>query len=227
MVRTLGGVLRLHGWSVTAAYSGEEAIQSASEGSFAAVLMDVRMPGMTGADAFRAIRRAKPHLPVILMTAYAAHELIAQAERDGVLMVLPKPVPIARVTETLAQLAQDGPILVVDDDREFLDTLEAVLVTRYPTVLKAASLEEALAQLARRDPVAVIMDLKLNGLEPDHALVAINRLSPEVLLILYSGHPALLDETVGALPADRIHATLRKPFPPERLLHLLHAAQHR
>ena len=58
-------------------------------------------------------------------------------------------------------------------------------------------------------------------------VLAIKRLSPEVLLILYSGHAALLDDTVEGLPPHWVHARLQKPFPPERLLQLLHAAHHR
>jgi len=225
MVRTLCGILRLHGWQSTAAYSGEEAIAAIEQRAYTAVLMDVRMPGLNGVEAFQQIRRTRPNLPVILMTAYAAHELIAQAERDGVLMVLPKPLPIARVTEALSRLGDDsGPILVIDDDPVFLETLSAILSRSYPRVLKAGTLEEALEQLVQTDPAVVIMDLKLHGLEPDDCVLAIKRLSPEVLLILYSGHAALLDDTVEGLPPHWVHARLQKPFPPERLLQLLHAA---
>ncbi len=40
-------------------------------------------------------------------------------------------------------------------------------------------------------------------------------------MILYSGHPDLIDETVAGLPSDWVHATLRKPFAPDRLVELL------
>jgi len=65
------------------------------------------------------------------------------------------------------------------------------------------------------------MDLQLGSLRPQDAIVAVKRVSPEVLLILYSGHHELLDDTVSRLPADWVHATLRKPFSPDRLVELL------
>ncbi len=101
MVKTLTAVLQLKGWSTVSAFSGEEAIQTAKAQRFKAVLMDVRMPGINGVEAFREIRQAQPLTPVILMTAYAAHELLAQAEREGALMVLPKPVPWMTLTNLL------------------------------------------------------------------------------------------------------------------------------
>ena len=55
---------------------------------------------------------------------------------------------------------------------------------------------------------------------------AIKRLSPAVAVILYSGHPKLLDETTSELPTGSIHAALKKPFPPEKLLELLDGVVH-
>jgi DNA-binding NtrC family response regulator len=221
MVQTLCAVLRLHGWDPTPGYSGEDAIRAVGEKSYAAVIMDVKMPGLNGVEAFREIRRQHSHLPVILMTAYAAHELLAQAEREGVLTILPKPLPLARLTDTLAELARTGPVLVLDDEPEFLETLTTILSARHLNVVKAATLEQTLQLLTGTTPSVVVMDLQLGDLHPQDAVLAIKRISPEVLLILYSGHPDLIDETVAGLPSDWVHATLRKPFAPDRLVDLL------
>ena len=85
------------------------------------------MPGINGVEALRAIRQAQPQTPVILMTAYAAHELLAQAEREGALMVLPKPMPWPTLTGLLDRSATaERSILMVDDDPEFLGRLSEV-----------------------------------------------------------------------------------------------------
>jgi two-component system response regulator HydG len=221
MVQTLCAVLRHHGWDPTPGYSGEDAVAAVKTKAFAAVLMDVRMPGLDGVEAFRLIRRDYPALPVILMTAYAAQELLAQAEREGVLMILPKPLPLERLTETLSELTRSGPVLVLDDEPEFLETLGAILTSRRHGVLKAATLDDALQLLTGGSPAVVVMDLHLGRLAPRDAVYAIKRVSPEVLLILYSGQFDVLDETVSELPSDWVLAALRKPFAPERLLELL------
>jgi DNA-binding NtrC family response regulator len=226
MVQTLCAVLRLHGWDPTPGYSGEDAISAVDTKQFAAVIMDVKMPGVDGVEAFRAIRRRHSRLPVILMTAYAAHELLAQAEREGVLTILPKPLPLARLTDTLAELARTGPVLVLDDEPEFLETLTRILSARHLDVIKATTLDQTLQLLSGTTPRVVVMDLQLGDHHPQDAVVAIKKISPEVLLILYSGHPELIDETVAGLPSEWVHATLRKPFAPDRLVELLNGVNH-
>jgi two-component system, NtrC family, response regulator HydG len=94
MVRTLSDVLELHGWHATPAYSGRSALEAAKRESFDVVLMDIRMPGLDGVSAFKAIRAVRPELRVVLMTAYTAEDVVADALRAGVHRVMPKPVDV-------------------------------------------------------------------------------------------------------------------------------------
>jgi DNA-binding NtrC family response regulator len=221
MVKTLCAVLRVSGWNTVTAHTGEDAVRLASSTSVTAVLMDVKMPGMNGVEAFQAIRRARPRLPVVLMTAYSAHELVTQAERDGVLSVLPKPIPWPKLNELLRiALERREGLLIVDDDPMFLRTVSEVLAKRGPC-LQARSLEEALALLESDSPGIVLLDLKLNHTQPREAALAIKAVSPAAVLILCSGYPAMLDETIAALPEGSVYASLKKPFPPDRLIGLL------
>jgi DNA-binding NtrC family response regulator len=223
MVRTLSAVLRLHGWETTPAYSGEEAVAAAATHRFDAVLMDVRMPGINGVESMRQIRAGQPRTPIILMTAYAAHELLQQAERDGALMILGKPIVWPKLMTMLADVGSNRSTLVVDDDPQFLQTLSQVLQQHGRRVEKAATIGEAMALIETTAPSVVVLDLKLEDVQPTDAVLAIKELSPSVALILYSGHPHMLDDTVAALPSGWVHASLKKPFPPEQLIELLDA----
>lgn len=221
MVKTLCDVLRRRGWSPQAAYSGEEAVAAAGR-RFAAILMDVRMSGMNGVEALRSIRQAQPEIPVILMTAYSTRGLLDEAVRLGVLRILPKPFPLPELLALLDGATREGEsVLVIDDDPEFLSTLCSVVEERGHRALRAATLDEALETLERREPEVIVLDLKLDGVEPREAILAIRRVSPEVVLILCSGYPAMIEETVSAYPSRWFHAALRKPFDPERLLAIL------
>ncbi len=228
MAKTLSAVLRVNGWRTVTAHSGEEAVRAVAEAPVTAIVMDVKMPGMNGVEAFQAIRRTNPRLPVILMTAYSAHELIAQAEREGVLSVLPKPVPWPTLHALLdAAAEQRESLLMVDDDPAFLRTLGEVLAERGRACLQATSLAEALDLLERAAPNVVLLDLKLGHVEPREAALAVKRLCPAVVLILCSGYPAMIDDTVAALPQGWVYASLKKPFAPEHLIALLDAADSR
>lgn len=222
MVKTLSAVLQLHGWSTVPAYSGEEAIQAAESDAITAVLMDVKMPGINGVDAFRAIRKARPRMPVILMTAYAAHDLLEQAEREGALMVMPKPLSWPALIAQLDRASTDPrSVLLVDDDSEFLASLGDVVTAHGVRVLRAQTLRDALHFLNTEAPAIVVLDLRLDGIQPEDAVLAIKELSPAVILILCTGYPHLLDQTLAAIPHGWVHAGLTKPFAPERLLEVL------
>jgi len=225
MVRTLADILQLHQWDVARAYSGEEAVAAVKKEAFDAVLMDVKMTGVNGVDAFKAMKGIRPDIRVILMTAYSAGDLIAEAEREGALRVLRKPVALPALIELLNANSLDSRrVLLVDDEPGFLRTLGDVLRQNGYVVLEARSLTHALAQLERSSPGAVILDLRLPDTPPTECVLAIRRVSPAVALILYSGHPAALDAVSHELPTPLISGTLRKPFAPDDLLALLDAA---
>ncbi|BAL26244.1 PAS domain S-box protein [Azoarcus sp. KH32C] len=61
------------GGHIVTAGNGEEALERVRREAFDVVLMDIQMPGMSGYDATRLIRRDRPdgELPIIAMTAHA------------------------------------------------------------------------------------------------------------------------------------------------------------
>ena len=221
MVRTLTDIVRLSGWHPDGAYSGEEAVEAVRKQPYQAVLMDVRMAGINGVDAFKAMKALRPEIKVILMTAYTAADIIAEAERAGAIKVLSKPVVLSGMLELLEQTRKDQkPVLIVADDAPFLAKLGEMLTEKGYMTLIADSLDHALITLEAKSPAAVVLDLRLDGIKSEDTVMAIRKVSPGVALILCNGrnckpdHPELLE---GRL----IHASLQKPFPPARLIEIL------
>ncbi|BDU76625.1 hybrid sensor histidine kinase/response regulator [Mesoterricola sediminis] len=72
ILESTGAVLASLGFEVVAARDGQEALEafSAPGADWALVLMDLTMPRMDGATAFRAMRDLKPGVPVILSSGY-------------------------------------------------------------------------------------------------------------------------------------------------------------
>jgi CheY-like chemotaxis protein/HPt (histidine-containing phosphotransfer) domain-containing protein len=68
-------LLEQHGFRVTVAATGDEALRETETGEFELILMDIQMPGMDGLEATRAIRqRQAPNrrrTPIIGITAHA------------------------------------------------------------------------------------------------------------------------------------------------------------
>lgn len=91
--RVVGRALERLGCTVLEAADGEEAVRLVGSGAhrIALVLLDVRMPGMSGDEAFPALRRLAPAVPIIMMTAFAREGVIERLREMGAAAVLVKP----------------------------------------------------------------------------------------------------------------------------------------
>lgn len=83
--------LELSGQSTLAAAGGEQALKLLENQPVAMVVSDVRMLPMDGITLLKEIRNRYPHLPVVLMTAYADVDRAVEAMRSGACDFLLKP----------------------------------------------------------------------------------------------------------------------------------------
>jgi two-component system, NtrC family, response regulator HydG len=91
---SIADILTMHGHDVDMAFSGEEAVRRFSERQFDVTLMDVKLPGMSGVEAFFELRRQRADAQVIMMTGFSVEQLLAQAVQGGARGVLYKPLAI-------------------------------------------------------------------------------------------------------------------------------------
>ncbi len=109
MVETLGDILAARRYQVATAGSGEAAVARVRADRFDAVLMDIKMPGLNGVQALRAIKALAPDTPVIMMTAYTRDELVAEAQQTTGFPVLSKPLDLDRVLAILGRITPTPP----------------------------------------------------------------------------------------------------------------------
>lgn len=67
------------------------------------LLLDVRLPGMSGIDLHRKLVRDGVRLPTIFLTGAASPELYVYARQDTVVTVLEKPYPPKRLVEAVRE----------------------------------------------------------------------------------------------------------------------------
>jgi DNA-binding NtrC family response regulator len=222
MVKTLSDILQLNGWQVRPAYSGETAVRAAVNEPFDVVLMDVKMPGLDGVDAFKAMKKARPGIRVILMTAYAAPDRVSEAERAGVVRVLSKPVNVPELFRLLARILDTrSPVLIVDDDTVFLRTLSELLQVRGYAVATAKDLSHATRLMAERRPLAVLLHLRVADERVRETVEEVHSANPDAAIILYSGRPDAVTGVEHDVPSDWVYAYLQKPFAVDQVTDVL------
>jgi signal transduction histidine kinase/DNA-binding response OmpR family regulator len=93
VARTLVDLLGFHGHDASRAESGEQALEMLGEHSFDLVILDVRLPGISGFETCLRIRETRgPSLPVIMLTALGDLASLRQGYEAGADDFLQKPV---------------------------------------------------------------------------------------------------------------------------------------
>jgi DNA-binding NtrC family response regulator len=192
------------------AASGERALALVRERRFDALLTDMRMPVMSGARLVHNVRRVDPGLPAIVMTAYTADDDLEGARHEGLLAVLPKPVPIPRLIDLLSVARRDGLVALVEDDASMADNLSEILCSRGFAAVTARSVVDT-ERLGEVRPFCALVDLRVQG---GHDGAAMCRLADK-----FPGLPMLVVTAFQDVPPPRPHRGLFvKPFDSGALL---------
>jgi len=178
----LRGFVESFGFSVDEASSAEEALDRIGRDPPQMVLLDVRMPGMSGIEALGEIRKIAGDLPVLLITAYADLRQAVEAVKSGADDYLAKPVDLGELEDEeekkqQEEVAKDFEDLVKQVQETLGDKVKEVRVshrlTNSPACLvteegeMSANLERILKSVGQDAPtIKPVMELN-----PDHPLV--------------------------------------------------------
>ncbi len=207
----LAEILLDHGAQVQMASDGAEALELVRTTRFDAIVTDMRMPKMSGAEFLHALRVIDNDVPVVLLTAFSNEVQLRAARGDGLLAVLSKPQPMPRLISVLDG-ARRGTVAVVDDDPALCENLTEVLNGRGLTVVAARALTEVDA--IGVEPFATLVDLRMPGGEPGAALQQVVQRFPQA-------HTIVITAYAGEAPPSV--ECLAKPFDTSMLIDRLEA----
>ena len=125
--------LEKEGLEAVLAKDAAEAFSRLQEGGIAVVLMDIRMPGMSGLDALEQIQKEGRNISVIIMTAQSTMQNAIEAMRRGAYDYITKPFDLDEVS-ILVKKALD-----VRHLSEEVDTLRAEVREKYEGGLVGAT----------------------------------------------------------------------------------------
>ena len=132
--RTLGEILRLAGYEVAEAPDGRTALEMLARGAYDVMLLDIRMPGMSGLEVLARVDEEGMDVEVILLTAYSSVESAVAALRHGAVDYLIKPANPDEIIATVNKALQRRQKRL--RQRRLLEQLEASL-----RALKGAEIE--------------------------------------------------------------------------------------
>ena len=217
---TLAAILRDEGYEVTTAATGEEALELCSKENFGVVLMDVRMPGIDGVEAFRQIRRHQEGVRVILMSAYGMDALRDAALDEGVIAFLPKPLDLEKVVDLIGDVTGTA-ILIVENEQETASALQGNLKERGYRVTVTASPHEALELVEQIRFDLIFVDVNLPAMSGLELYLAIKEITPTAVAIMITGMEAEFEALAQEAVRRNAYTVVRKPLEIDLVLGLL------
>ena len=175
ILEALQEYLSLRGYEVVTAGRGDEALALLQQERPQVMLLDIRLPGMSGMDVLRKARLLDPQLKIIMITALDDAKIRKESLDLGAAAFAFKPLDVQGLERIISTsvgqpppLAPRSPIkasqvtvLVVDDEPEICVSLRYYLVGLGYKVLTAFSGDEALKHLREADPKPNILLLDL------------------------------------------------------------------
>jgi two-component system response regulator HydG len=222
MAETLSDILTALGIQVEIAHNGYIAVEKIKAKMFDIVLMDIKMPIMNGVESYKKIRQIRPQTIVVMMTAYAAQDLVAEALKEGAYGIWYKPVEINKVIELVENTPKKGALLlIIDDDLSSCETLVDILQKKGFRLSQVSSGEEALRSIKEKSFDLVFIDVKMpvmNGLE---TYLELRKIRPHIKAIMITAYRQEVDSIVEEAIRNNLYTCLYKPIDVDNLLKIV------
>lgn len=211
-------VLGAFGYRVDLAPDGERASELAARNLYDVALVDLRMPGIDGIELYQRIKRTQAGVAVFIITGFAESARAQAATEAGAWEVVPKPLDVTRLLESIRGALRRPLLIVVDDDVELCLSLWDLLRQHAYRVCLAHDVDDAERKLAVRRYDAALIDLRLPGGGGTEVLQSLRKRNSDALAIVMASDQRAFDSEL-AQDLERAGVPLFvKPLDLDRLL---------
>lgn len=108
LVTTIVERLGYRGWIAKYALNGHEALQMIQHETFDIIVLDLKMPGMSGEEVFEKMQEKQFNIPVLMITGHGGSVEEEEKQIDGIADYIAKPINledlIAKMQETIRSI---------------------------------------------------------------------------------------------------------------------------
>lgn len=130
------------GFTVRATFSGEEAVEVASEENFDVAVVDLKMPGIDGVETQKRLRNLQPFLQFIVLTGHGSIESALESGQQDAFKYLLKPIDYENLVETINEAYERKTVL---QNAKFREQVEEI----YRSGMGAKGIKKAIGELRK------------------------------------------------------------------------------
>jgi YesN/AraC family two-component response regulator len=105
-------ILTGDGYDVETSYTGQEGFKKMEEETYDLVIADLKMPGISGMEVLKKIKKNDPDISVIMITGYPTPETAVEAMKLGAFDYLPKPFTPAELISVVNKAIEEKKVLI-------------------------------------------------------------------------------------------------------------------
>ncbi len=224
--KQMANIIKKEHFDVLIAENGNEGLEIFKSQPTDIVITDLKMPGINGMEVVETVKNLYPKTQVLITTAYGETETVITAIRNGVLDYLKKPLDINTLIMTMGRAREEimkyknvalfPTLLLADDESSTRERLANVFKKEKWEVLQAGDGKEALKIFNDNKIDAVLLDIKMPGMNGLEALHEMRKVSQDFVSIVLTGYG---DES-SAIRAMRDGAFnfLKKPIDLDKMI---------
>ena len=167
--------LEQEGYLVDQAHSGDEALALLRDNLHDLLVIDVRMPGLTGLQVTRTVHAKQASLPIIVMTAFGSMETAIEAIHEGAFDFISKPMNLEEIKKTVSRALAQRAL----QDNAQTSSVEVKSEPPGTIIGKSPAVMEVYKTIARVAPTkSVVLILGESGTGKERIARAIHQHSP-------------------------------------------------
>jgi DNA-binding NtrC family response regulator len=176
------------------------------------------MPGLNGIETLTEIRKLNLSVPVVIMTAYASTDITKDAIEHGAIEVMNKPFDIKKLMNVISSIKQLHNILLLDDDKDYADSLSIALLDEGYMTFVAYNTEQAKNYISDNDIQLQILDIRINGETGIDVWLSMRKKHFNIPTIFISGYTKQFFDQINKISQISPIEIMEKPFAPDELI---------
>lgn len=218
-------------FDVSIASSGQDALALVKENDFDVIISDQRMPGITGAEFLREVRKISPRSMRMLLTGYSDMQAILRSINEGeIYRFIRKPWEIkllVELTEQACKIAKSKPAPDEDESKPLTNTdSEAILLLDDDTIIRAElssvtgdtievahteDLAEAVAILSEQKIGVIVSNTSVAGRDVTGLLKLIKQSMPDIVCVIISDKTDV-EAMIDLINQGQVYRFIPKPM---------------
>jgi len=221
----LKDTLEDYGYNVVTVETGENAVKVAEKDFFDVILMDYNLPGISGLDAFRSIKKVSPLSIVIMMTAAAPESVLKEAAVEGTYAIVRKPFKLEGILDKINEAVKKTTCVIVDDRFADREVIKDLLEQKNCKCVSVSDGPSAIEMLKHERPDVIFLDVTMPNMDGFEVLENIKAAYPDIDVIMMTAYPKTeyleMAVKLGALTC------LSKPLQMNKVFTIIDKIKHR